>query len=494
MRNLLASHTKLEFDNKSSSKERSDLEHIFHPRSVVVAGISSKGGGIALALLAPLLRCGFKGRVYALNPKGGEFWGMNIHSSLKDIPGPVDYVIVCIPAHLTPQLMEDCVAKGVKVVSIFTAGFSELGDAEGAKLEARIVEIARRGGIRVLGPNCWGIYNPKENLCFAHDFPIEAGNVGFLGQSGGNSGYAVRIGCVRGLRFSKVVSYGNACDIDESDLLEYFAHDTETKIIGAYIEGVKDGRRFLAALEEAARAKPVIIIKGGRKKAGAEAAASHTGVLVSSETIWDTLLKQKGVISVDSIDEMVDVALAFCNMPVPRGRNTAIIGGGGGAAVLTTDACERAGLIVPTFSPEIRQKLQKLLPPVGTILRNPIDTQWVITVSPQQLSQIINVLAQWDGCDLLLAHYPMDIGPILFHEIGSASLDALIESIIQSSKTCNKPMAVALHTVAYPQSWEILLKNEQRCIQAGIPVFRSVSSAAIALNRFVKYYEDRAKD
>ena len=484
----------MELDNKSSSKERSDLEHIFHPRSVAVAGISSKSGGLAFTLLAPLLRCGFKGRVYPLNPKGGEIWGMKLYSSLKEIPEPVDYVIVCIPAHLTLKLMEDCVAKGVKVVSLFTAGFSELGDAEGARLEDRIVEIARQGGIRVLGPNCWGIYNPKENLCFSHDFSTEAGHVGFLGQSGGNSGYAIRLGCARGLRFSKVVSYGNACDINESDLLEYFAHDPETKVIGAYIEGVKDGRRFLRVLDEAAKAKPVIIIKGGRKMAGAEAAASHTGAMVSSEAIWDTIFKQKGVISVDSIDEMVDVALTFLNMPVPQGRNTAIIGGGGGVAVLAADACERAGLTVPRFTPEIRRKLQQLLPTVGTILRNPIDTQWVITVTPQQLSQITNILAQWDGCDLLLAHYPMDIGPILFHEIGSASLDALIDSIIQTARTCTKPVAVALHAVAYPQSWEILLKTEQRCIEAGLPVFRSVSSAARAISRFIQYYEDRAND
>ena len=352
----------------SRTQQRSDLDHIFRPRSIAVAGISSEGFSAAHTLLAPLVRCAFKGQVYPLNPSGGEIWGLKIYPSLEDIPEPVDYVIVCIPAHLTPQLVEDCVTKGVKTVCIFTAGFSELGTRQGVELEDKIVDIARGAGMRVLGPNCWGIYHPKDNLCFSGDFSTEPGCFGFLGQSGGNSSYAIRFGCSRGLRFSKAVSYGNACDINESDLLEYFARDPETRVIGAYVEGVRDGRRFLRALGEASRAKPVILIKGGRKTAGAEAAASHTGALVSSEKLWDALLKQKGAIAVDSVEEMVDVALALLHMPAPKGRNTAIIGGGGGVTVLAADACERAGLSVPRFAPQVRKRLHLLPVEVCIIL------------------------------------------------------------------------------------------------------------------------------
>lgn len=476
------------------SEERSNLEHIFHPRSIAVAGISSEGFSAAHTLLAPFVRCGFKGKVYPLNPNGGEIWGLKIYSSLEEIPGPVDYVVICIPAGLTPQLVEDCAAKGVRTVCIFTAGFSELGTVEGASLEERITGIARGAGMRVLGPNCWGIYHPAENLCFSGDFSTEPGCFGFLGQSGGNSGYAIRLGCARGLRFSKAVSYGNACDINESDLLEYFTDDPETRVIGAYVEGVRDGRRFLRALDRAARAKPVVLIKGGRKTAGAEAAASHTGVLVSSEALWDALLKQKGVIAVDTVEDMVDVVHALLYMRVPKGRNTAIIGGGGGVTVLAADTCEGAGLSVPRFSPEIRSRLLEMLPPFGTILRNPIDTQWIVTVTPQHLSRIIRLLDGWDGCDVMLAQYALDIGPVLFHEIGSASIDALIGSILETSRTCHKPLAVALHSVAYPQTWELQLAIERRCIEAGVPVFRSLSSAARAIYKVVQFYDRRARE
>lgn len=477
---------------ESSERDRSDLEHIFHPRSVAVAGVSGDTFGVAHTLLAPFLRTGFKGPIYPLNPHGGDIWGLTIHRSLDEVPGPVDYVVVCIPAPLVPQLMEDCVAKGVRAVCIFTAGFSELDEAEGAALEARVVDIARRGGVRVIGPNCWGIYNPRENLCFAPDLPVEGGHVGFLGQSGGNTGYAVRLGCTRGLRFSKVVSYGNACDVNESDLLQYFARDPETRVIGAYVEGARDGRRFLSSLDEAAAAKPVILMKGGVRTAGAEAAASHTGVLVGSETIWDTVARQAGVVTAESVDEMVDAAVAFSFMPAPEGRNVAIIGGGGGVAVLSADACERAGLQVPPFPSQVREQLKQLLPPVGTILRNPIDTQWIITVSPENLARIVEVLDRWDGCDVVLAHFPLDIGPVLFHEIGSGALDALVDSVIQAAGKCRKPVALSVHTVAYPQSWELLLKTEQRCIEAGVPFFRSVSSAARALSRVAAYHQARA--
>lgn len=473
-------------------RNSSDLDHIFHPRSIAVAGVSGGSFGVGSTLLAPLLRGGFRGPIYPLNPRGGEVWGLEIFRSLDEVPGPVDYVIVSIPAPLVPQFMENCVTKGVKAVSIFSAGFSETGKAEGAGLEAEIVDIARRGAVRVLGPNCWGIYNPREKLCFSHDFPIEAGHMAFVGQSGGNCGYAVRLGFARGLRFSKVVSYGNACDVNESDLLQYFGRDPETHVIGAYVEGVRDGRRFLKSLREAAAAKPVILIKGGARTAGAEAAASHTGALVGSEGIWDTVVRQAGVVSAETVEEMVDTALAFSSMAAPRGRNIAIVGGGGGVAVLSADACERAGLNVPPFPPAVRDELRRLLPPVGTILRNPIDTQWIITVSPENLARIIEMLDRWEGCDVVLAHFPLDIGPMLFHEVGSSALEALVDSVVQASKRCRKPVALSLHSVAYPQSWELLLRIEQRCIEAGIPFFRSVSAAATAISGAVGYYEAKA--
>ncbi len=204
---------------------------------------------------------GLKGHVYPVHPKESEVGGLKCYPSVKDIPGPVDYVFGVIPARFTPQFMEDCVVKVVKVVSFFTAGFSESGEAKGKKLEAEIVQIARRGGIRVIGPNCVGIYCPSAGLSFCADFSRKSGSLSLLCQSGGNTCYLVRAFTTRGVYINKAVSYGNACDINETDLLEYFTHDPETRIITAYIEGVKDGKRFLRVLREAAQAKPVIILK-----------------------------------------------------------------------------------------------------------------------------------------------------------------------------------------------------------------------------------------
>jgi acyl-CoA synthetase (NDP forming) len=233
----------------------STLDSIFNSTSVAIAGAAA--GKIGQAFLNSLLDSGFKGQVYPLNPKGGELCGLKVYVSINDVPGPIEFIIACIPAHLTPQLIRDCAAKGVKAVSFFTAGFSETGSQEGRELEDRMLQAARAGGVRILGPNCVGIYHPKVGLSFASDLPREAGRVAFICQSGGNAIYLVRSAAYRGVRFSKAVSYGNACDINESELLEYLVDDDETELVAAYIEGVKDGQRFYQALKKLSAAKPV---------------------------------------------------------------------------------------------------------------------------------------------------------------------------------------------------------------------------------------------
>ena len=245
---------------------RSDLGSIFDPKSVAVVGVSSNGLGDQLGgadFVDALLRCGFKGRIYPINPKRGKVLGLEVYPSLIDVPGPVDYVICCIAGTRVPQLVKDCAVKGVKAIHIYSGGFSESGSDEGNQLEREIASLASKNGIRVIGPNCVGIYCPRAGLAFLSDSPSDTGSLAIISQSGGNSFYVVREAAKRGIRFSKGISYGNACDVNESDLLEFLANDKDTKVIGAYIEGVKDGRRFVRVLEEAAKAKPVIVLKGG---------------------------------------------------------------------------------------------------------------------------------------------------------------------------------------------------------------------------------------
>ncbi|MCJ7744273.1 MAG: CoA-binding protein, partial [Dehalococcoidales bacterium] len=251
-----------------------NLDFLFHPRSLALVGITTtQREHWTRGLLEGLLTFQYDGQLYLVNPKGGEIEGHKVYTSLKDVPPPLDYVIGLVPAPAAPGLVRDCAGKGVRAMHFCTAGFSETGEEEGIRLEAELVAEARQHNIRVLGPNCLGIYYPKSRLSFSPIFPRESGVVGFISQSGGNSNYLVRQAALRGVRFSKGISYGNACDLNEADFLEYLAVDPETKIIAMYIEGLKDGKRFRRALEVATKEKVVVLLKGGLTEGGARAVA-----------------------------------------------------------------------------------------------------------------------------------------------------------------------------------------------------------------------------
>jgi acyl-CoA synthetase (NDP forming) len=438
--------------------------------------------------LRGLLESGYEGEIYPVNPKATEISGLKSYPNVKDIPGPVDHVISLIPAHLTPQLIEDCGAKGVKTVHLFTAGFSESGEEEGARLEAELADIGRRVGVRVLGPNCMGIHCPKARLAFNIGFTRESkesGTIGFISQSGGHAVTAAEVGPVRGLRFSKIISYGNACDLDETELLEYLTHDPDTEVIAAYLEGVKDGPRFQRVLREAAQAKPVIVFKGGRTEAGTRAVSSHTGALAGSETIWDSLLKQAGVIRVYTLDELIDLLVAFSYMPPIRARNVGVIGVGGGASVEAADVCESAGLRVPLLPLEIRREIREFTPLAGSSVRNPVDTLEIW--SPEAFSRTIELVAGWEGIDFLIIHLAVETN--INRPEGRALLDAMIDSIITMRGRTGKPIAVVLRSSGIRLGLEVLCDVQQRCLEAGLPVFSSVDRAALAVSRFIQYHE-----
>ena len=235
------------------------LDSLFYPTSVAIVGASP--GKPGQLFLDSVMASDFGGNVYPINPRGEEVSGLTAYANVKDVPGTIDYVVCCIPAAAVPQLIRDCAAKGTKAVAIFTAGFSESETEEGKRLEMEISRLAHASGVRIIGPNCLGVYSPKVGLSFTSDFPKESGRVAFVCQSGGNSTYAIRAAAYRGVRFSKAISYGNACDINECELLEYFAQDAETEVVAVYIEGVKDGRRFCRSLRELSQVKPVVVLK-----------------------------------------------------------------------------------------------------------------------------------------------------------------------------------------------------------------------------------------
>ena len=336
-----------------------DLDFLFHPRSIAIAGVKDVNikFNTGLMFLEALIKFGYKGRLYPLNPAGGEVLGMKIYKNVREISDPVDYIISAIPSKNTPQLVADAVAKGVKAIHFFTSGFSEIENREGEKLQAEILAIAREGGVRIIGPNCLGLYCPKGGLTFNPEVSKESGPVGMISQSGGNASHAIAEGNSRGIHFSKVISMGNGADLNESDFLEYLTHDPETKIITAYLEGIKEGPRFLKAIKAAAKLKPVIIFKVGTSESGAETAASHTTALAGSTQVWEGLLRQAGAIQVNSIEEMIDLSVAFQQLPVTTGTNTVIVGIGGGASVIAADEFSRAGLVSCPDFPRNRDRL-----------------------------------------------------------------------------------------------------------------------------------------
>jgi acyl-CoA synthetase (NDP forming) len=443
--------------------------------------------------LKGLLEFGYAGQIYPINPKVSQIQGLKAYPSVKDVPGPVDHAISLIPAPLTPQLIEDCGAKGVRVVHLFTAGFGETGDENRKRLEGELLAMARRVGVRLIGPNCMGIHYPKSRITFEMGFPEEAkesGNISFLSQSGANAGMLIRLGSFRGLRFNKVVSYGNAIDLNESDFLEHFAADPDTKIIAAYIEGIKDGPRFRRALVEAAAVKPVIVLKGGRTVAGAGAASSHTGALSGSEEIWSIFLKQAGAIRVYSLDELGDLLVAFSYLPPLTGRNVGVIGLGGGASVEAADLCESAGLFVPALPPEIRNQLREFTPMEGTSVRNPVDT--ISMFIPQELSRTIELVASPAEIDFVI--FQMELGMDFLQDIGRVIVETGRETLIETAKKIDKPIVVVPRYGGSPHGISLLAETQERYVEAGLPIFDSIERAALAISRFISYHEARNSD
>jgi acyl-CoA synthetase (NDP forming) len=465
----------------------SDLEFIFHPRSIAVVGASGHGN-ITRMFLGPLIQFGYKGEIYPIHPKASEVLGLKTFPSILDVPGPVDHVTCAIRAALTPQLMRECVAKKVKLVQIFTAGFSESGEEQGTRLEKEIAEIARRGNVRVLGPNCMGIYYPSAGISYEPSFPKESGCVGLLAQSGGNSVNLVMLGVPRGIRFSKVVSFGNACDINEADLMEYFADDPQTKIIIGYIEGTRDGSRFAKALQRATKVKPVIMLKGGVTEAGSKAAASHTGSLAGTNAVWSSLFRQLGVMQVEDMDELIHLVLLFQHLRPLRGRKLGLVGFGGGYSVLITDSCAREGLIVPSFPDEVIRKLREILPAEvdpGTSVRNPVDLSlsgW----NPKIFSKTLEAVDEYDGVDFALVCIGLHAGALgTFKQRVIANVDALIKT----KKNLRKPVVMVLYDDHVPEVTKFGFDIQEMCRQEDIPVFPSLKQGARAMSQFIRYYE-----
>ena len=379
------------------SKRDNELDYIFYPESVAIIGASENDFFFTRALLKSKI----KEKLFLVNPKRKKILNVKCYPSILDVEAKVDYAIIAVPAPIVPQVLKECISEGVKVAHIFSSGFSETGIEERIDLENEIKEIAK-GKIRLIGPNCMGVYCSESGLTFSDEVSFEEGPVALVSQSGTFAVDLLAVGSTMNIKFSKVVSYGNAIDLDCPDFLDYLADDSKTKIVALYIEGAKDGRRLKSSLERLAKQKPVVALKGGMTEHGSRAASSHTGAIAGSPEIWRALFKQLRIIHVETFDEMVDTLLALLYCPLPQGENVSIITFSGGYSVVETDWCAKLGLNVPQFTDETTKKLRDFVPIAGTSFKNPLDA-WPIFNSGV-LPEAVKVVGLDENIDSLILH------------------------------------------------------------------------------------------
>jgi len=462
-----------------------EFEPIFYPKSIAVVGASATSIAAGSVWVSDLRSAGFPGPVYPVGASGGRIGDLEILPSLGLVPADVDYVIVAVPRQSALRLLDDCTAKNVKAVHFFTAGFSEMDRQQGRRLEEQMLEKARRGNVRIIGPNCIGVYCPEHKIPFLTGILGQKGPVGFISQSGGIATKLVTMGMTRHINYSKGVSFGNGIDLDASDFLQYLAADPKTKVIGAYLEGTRNGTRLLNTMKEVARLKPLVVWKGGRTKVGAEAAMSHTGSLASSAAVWSAMLRQAGVIEVHSLEELTDSLLIFQQLGYVKGTHAVIIGGladgGGGNSVAAADACMENGLKVPPLSSETKLKLADLLGEVGGIFCNPVDVSQAQFRGLPTLLQAIDLIVRDATSDVVLIQEDVEILLPIYSRKG---LEDINEFIIELGRRQSKPIVIVLP----PGSAEAeRLEIEQRLLAASVPVVYSMERAAKAICRLNEY-------
>ncbi|MGQ9674441.1 MAG: acetate--CoA ligase family protein [Chloroflexota bacterium] len=405
----------------------SELRQILNPRSVAVVGASSSPTKFGYFFTQCFVEMGFT-RLYPINPRETEVLGLRAYPTVRDVPDEVDLAFVVTPTEAVLPVVADCGAKGVKGIVVYTSGFAEKGP-EGARLQRQLVEVARQHGARIIGPNCMGIYAPKARLSYYPGMPKESGAIAMISQSGSLSIFVVWTAQCKGLHFDTVVSCGNEADLNMADFLEYFGADPKVEIIAAYLEGMQDGRRFLRLARDISRRKPIIALKGGTTDRGGRAANSHTGALAGSNRVWKAVFDQAGIVTVDSLEEMVDALLVFSRVPAPSGPRVAIVSGPGGPAVLSADACAQEGLEVAELSEATKRRLAGLMPAVGTNPDNPVDLGMGTVMDPSVYRLAIEVLAADRNVDVILAIGSCDTS---FGQVMVATRDAI-----------NRPLLVA---------------------------------------------------
>ena len=457
--------------------EINSVDPFFNPLSLALIGASrshGKGGNI---ILRNIIRAGFKGSIYPINPSGHEILGMKTYASVRDIPGPVDLAMIVIPKNAVPAAIEDCAAKGVKAVILSTGGYSDIGEG-GAAEQKTLVEKASRADMRIMGPNSIGTIHPSAGLAtsIVGLEPIVHGGVSLIGQSGVfSSGWGRWIADIKPFGISKVACIGNKGDVNESDLLDYLGQDKETTTIGMYLEGIVDGPRFIRSVSRACRSKPVVVVKSGRTEAGAAAIASHTGSLAGSDAVFDAVCRRTGLIRVHDSEAFFDCLAGFESLPLPRSNRMGALSITGMGCVVTTDACDEYGVKLPVLKRTTLKRLREVMPDWAPV-RNPIDIWSAVEQhgSLKTMSHISRCLLDQGDIDALL---------IIFVHMPESTFD--IEEAFGDiiKKFSHKPVFVSY----YGGTEKEIRHTHEGFMKLGIPSYPTPERAIHVFSRMVEY-------
>ncbi|RKX45068.1 MAG: CoA-binding protein [Thermotogae bacterium] len=466
-----------------SPKIVEELKPFFEPKAVAIIGATNKKGKVGNVIFENFKRNKeqgiFKGNIYPVNPKLDEIEGYRVYKSVKELPDDTDLAVIAIPAPFVPNTMREIAEKGIKAVVIITGGFGELGE-EGKKMEEEILQIAKENGIRVIGPNCVGVYVPDTGVdtVFLPEEKMDrpkSGSIAFVSQSGAFAAAMLDWAALAGIGIGKMVSYGNKIDVDDADLMDYFIYDDSIKVVTLYIEGVKEGRKFIEAAKRITKVKPVIALKSGRTEYGAKAASSHTGSLAGADVIYDAVFKQTGILRAEDFEHMFDVAKAFAKCKLPKGDRIGIITDGGGAGVMASDAVAKFGLKMAELSEETIKYLKEHFPP-HAVAGNPTDV--VGDTDAQRYKHAIEAFVNDPNVDAIVV--------IVLFQVPLLNEEEIIEILADYAKKSEKPIVAVAMGGKKTEYYAKILEEK------GVPVYptpeRGVRAVA-GLVQYTKYLE-----
>lgn len=448
------------------------LDYIFKPKTVAVIGASANPAKLGYICLRDLKEFGFPGKIYPVNPGAGELLGLQAYPSIEAVPGEVDLAIIVIPAGQVLAAVGQCLAKGVKGLIIISGGFKETGTEEGRALQEQLKEMLAGSGTRMIGPNTVGTFNPHARLMasFQSSFVLsQPGGVAVITQSGGMCTYIIHALTNQNIGISKASGLGNRCDVSFDEVITYLAADNETRVIALYIEGLEQPRPLMEAAAQAVRHKPVLAYKGGRAAAADGAAMSHTGTMTGQYALYRAAFKQSGIIEVNSITELADMAKALDMQPAAAGKRVAVLSVQAGGGIVISDRCRDLGLEVTRFSPDTHRRLRELIAPQYSV-DNPIDVAWAADSYDTSREMMRTVLAE-PGVD-----------GIIVAAVWQASNMEMMRALIDTYREYGKPVTVCLDSPRNAAAPYI-----EQLEHSGIPVYPLPERAATAMSGLVRY-------